>query len=302
MKKRAPERNALRPKGYQIALLIGPPTFLFMLTTIVPVIITAYISFFNWGGGSNNTFVGFTNYRDLMRDFNFWQTVWQTIVITLINVVGQVGIAFIVAFLLFSKVTKYKDFHRRAVFFPVILSSMVVGIVWKIIYNSRYGPLNQILRAVGLGSLIIKWLAKAPSNLFFVSVPIIWQYIGMYALFLMSALSNVPQDLFEVAEIDGATGVKKALYVIIPSIYKTVAVCITICFAGTLRTFDQIVVMTNGGPGSSTMTMAIYAYQVSFNFYKMGYGSAISITMMALIAVMTFILNRVLKGDRFESL
>lgn len=300
MKKRALERNVLQPKGYQIALLIGPPVLLFVLTTIVPVIITFYISFFNWGGGANNVFVGLGNYRELIHDFNFWQTVWQTLVITVINVVGQVGIAFIIAFLLFSKVTKFKGFHRRAVFFPVILSSMVVGIVWKIIYNSRYGPLNQILKAVGLESLIIKWLAKAPQNLFYVSVPVIWQYIGMYALFIMSALSSVPQDLFEVAEIDGATGIKKAVYVILPSIYKTVAVCITICFAGTLRTFDQIVVMTNGGPGSSTMTMAIYAYQVSFNFYKMGYGSAISIAMMLLIAIMTLALSKALKGDRYE--
>lgn len=221
-------------------------------------------------------------------------------VITLFNLVGQVGIAFVISFLMFSKVTKFKKFHRRVVFFPVILSALVVGIIWKIIYNSRYGPLNTLLRASGLSGLIVKWLADTKFNLFFVSVPVIWEFIGLYALMLMGALSNIPEELFEVAELDGATGVKKAVHVVIPSIYKMAVVCVTICFAGTLRIFDQIVAMTNGGPGSSTMTMAIYAYQISFNYYKLGYGSAVAVVMVALIAAATLLMNSLLKGDRYE--
>ena len=300
MKKAKAERNVLQPSGRTMLLLLAPPVLIFLMATIVPLIIAIYISLFNWGGGANNIFVGFQNYMEVFSDYNFWRTAYQTFIITIINLIGQVGIAFIISFLLFSKVTRFKGFHRRVVFFPVILSSLVVGIIWKIIYNSRYGPLNSLLRSFGLEGLIIKWLADIRFNLFFISVPVIWQFIGLYALMLMGVLSNVPEDLFEVADLDGATGIKKALYVIIPSIYKTVAICITICFAGTLRIFDQIVAMTNGGPGTSTMTMAIYAYQVSFNFYKLGYGSSISIIMMLLIAVATLLVSRMLKGDRYE--
>ena len=300
MKKKNKDRNVLQPGGGTIALLLAPPLLIFLLATVVPILLAVYISVHHWGGGANNQFIGIENYSVLLNDYNFWQTAWQTLVITVINVVGQVGIAFLVSFLLFSRSTVWKGFHRRAVFFPVILSSTVVGIVWKIIYNSRYGPLNAILEGLGLESLKMRWLAEIPANLFFISVPVIWQFIGLYALMLIGVLSNVPRDLFEVAELDGATGVKKAVYVILPAIYKTVVTCIIICFAGTLRIFDQIVVMTNGGPGSSTMTMAIYAYQVSFNFYNMGYGSAVAITMMLMIGAATWLLNRLLRGDRYE--
>lgn len=300
MKKKNKDRNVLQPGGGTIALLLAPPLLIFLLATVVPILLAVYISLHHWGGGANNQFIGIENYSVLLNDYNFWQTAWQTLVITVINVVGQVGIAFLVSFLLFSRSTVWKGFHRRAVFFPVILSSTVVGIVWKIIYNSRYGPLNAILEGLGLESLKMRWLAEIPANLFFISVPVIWQFIGLYALMLIGVLSNVPRDLFEVAELDGATGVKKAVYVILPAIYKTVVTCIIICFAGTLRIFDQIVVMTNGGPGSSTMTMAIYAYQVSFNFYNMGYGSAVAITMMLMIGAATWLLNRLLRGDRYE--
>lgn len=300
MKKKNKDRNVLQPGGGTIALLLAPPLRIFLLATVIPILLAAYISLHHWGGGANNQFIGIENYSVLLNDYNFWQTAWQTLVITVINVVGQVGIAFLVSFLLFSRSTVWKGFHRRAVFFPVILSSTVVGIVWKIIYNSRYGPLNAILEGLGLESLKMRWLAEIPANLFFISVPVIWQFIGLYALMLIGVLSNVPRDLFEVAELDGATGVKKAVYVILPAIYKTVVTCIIICFAGTLRIFDQIVVMTNGGPGSSTMTMAIYAYQVSFNFYNMGYGSAVAITMMLMIGAATWLLNRLLRGDRYE--
>jgi raffinose/stachyose/melibiose transport system permease protein len=299
-KKMLQSRDVLKPGSAIIFFLLAPPVVIYLMSTIVPLVMAGYISLFNWGGGRNNIFIGLRNYRDVFRDMNFWRDAWQTLVITLFNLAGQVGIAFVVSFLLFSNMTRFKGFHRRVVFFPVILSSLVVGIVWKIIYNSRYGPLNTVLQAIGLEGLIIRWLADSRFNLFFVSVPVIWEFIGLYALMLMGVLSNVPQDLFEVAELDGATGIKKAIYVIIPAIYKTVAVCITICFAGTLRIFDQIVSMTNGGPGSSTMTMTIYAYQVAFNFYKLGYGSAISIIIIAMIAIATVGVNRLLKGDRFE--
>ena len=111
-----------------------------------------------------------------------------------------------------------------------------------------------------------------------VSIPLIWQYIGYYMVILQSAIASIGTDVLESAEIDGANGVQKALYITLPLIKNTVLVCITLCIAGNMKAFDNIFVMTKGGPGTSSMVMAMYGYQISFNQSNMGYGSCISVS------------------------
>ena len=115
-----------------------------------------------------------------------------------------------------------------------------------------------------------------------VSIPLIWQYIGYYMVIILSAISSIDTEIFESAEIDGANGVQRALYITLPLIKNTMLVCITLCVAGNMKAFDNIFVMTKGGPGTASMVMAMYGYQISFNQSNMGYGSCISVGIFVL--------------------
>lgn len=131
------------------------------------------------------------------------------------------------------------------------MSALVVGYVWRFIYNSNYGLLNMFLNFIGKPEWIRLWLDDQSIVLRSVSVPVVWQYIGLYMVILMSAISAIPQDIFECAEIDGATGFKKSIYITLPMIWNSLKVCIILCAGGTMKIYDHLVALTNGGAGKS---------------------------------------------------
>lgn len=139
-----------------------------------------------------------------------------------------------------------------------------------------------VLRVIGRPDLCKVWLNEPKLVMLLVSIPLIWQYIGYYMVIILSAISSIDTEVFESAEIDGANGVQKAWYITLPLIKNTMLVCITLCVAGNMKAFDNIFVMTKGGPGTASMVMAMYGYQISFNQSNMGYGSCISVGIFVL--------------------
>ena len=115
-----------------------------------------------------------------------------------------------------------------------------------------------------------------------VSIPLVWQYIGYYMVILLSGISSIDKEIFESAEIDGANAVQRAIYIVFPLIKNTLLICITLCIAGNMKAFDNIYVMTSGGPGTSSMVMALYGYTVSFKQNNMGYGCCVSVAIFVL--------------------
>lgn len=249
---------------------------------VVPIFVAAYYGLFNWSGGPKMRFVGLKNYIELFKDDVFWLSFRNNILLTVISAVGQIGIGFLFASLLTSKLVCWKNFHRTVIFLPCIFSAVVVGFIWSMIYDYNYGLLNQILKAVGRGDMAKPWLSDPKWSLVLVTIPLVWQYIGYYMVILLAGFSSIDNSIFEVAELDGATGVKKAFYITLPLLKNTLLVCLTLCIAGSMRVFDNIYVMTSGGPGDSSNVMALYAYNTSFVRYRMGYGSAMSILILIL--------------------
>lgn len=232
------------------------------------------------------TFIGFNNYLDLFKDNIFWQSFKNNVFLTVICIVGQIGFAFLFAALLNSNFIRFKSFHRTMSFLPSVFSAVVVGFIWTMIYDYNYGLINNFLISIGEQALIKPWLSLPKTALYLVSIPLVWQYIGFYMIILLSAFSSIDKDILAMAEIDGADGLRKALYITLPLIKNTVLVCITLCIAGNMKAFDHIYVMTYGGPGTSTMTMALYAYNSSFVRYQMGYGSSMSIAILVLSLIL----------------
>jgi len=287
--------TAIRPKRITFLAYLLPSVILFAFMVLVPVVLAVRYSFFKWSGGPKMQFIGLDNYRNLLVDSNFWHAFLNNLLIVAFSVVGQIGIAFVISIFLMSKLAKWKGFHRTVIFIPVVLSSVVIGFLWGMIYNQDAGMLNWLLRTVGLESWIKPWLDDPGIVMYSVTVPIVWQYIGFYLIIFLAAMQSINSEVYEMAELDGATGFKKMLHITLPLLAPTIKIAVMLCIAGNMKAFDSIFVMTGGGPGSSSTVMAQYAYDTSFKAYKLGYGSAISVGIM-ILSVALILISRLIGG------
>ena len=274
--------NSIRPKNMTVFMYLLIPVAMFVFTVFVPLITALVYSFFEWKGGPQKTFTGLQNYITLFHDSTFWQAFGHNIYLVIVCIIGQIGIAFVLVMMVNSKLTKLKGMHRTFGFFPSTISAVCLGLIWNMIYHNQYGLINWFLKLIGRPDLCQVWLNNTDLVMLLVSIPLIWQYIGYYMVIMLSAIAGIDTEIFESAEIDGANGFQRALYITLPLIKNTMLVCITLCVAGNMKAFDNIFVMTKGGPGTASMVMAMYGYQVSFNQSNMGYGSCISVGIFVL--------------------
>ena len=263
-----------------IYLLVLIPFLYFLYIMVYPLGVSVYYSLTKWKGIGTPKFVGLDNYKTLVKSSDFWLVTKNTLFLSLVCTIGQVGIALIIAFLMTLRRLRFKAFHRAVIFFPVVMSALVVGYVWRFIYNSNYGLLNMFLNFIGKPEWIRLWLDDQNLVLKSVSIPVVWQYIGLYMVILMSAISAIPQDIFECAEIDGATGFKKSIYITLPMIWNSLKVCIILCAGGTMKIYDHLVALTNGGPGRASESLAMYCYEFTFRFGNFGMGAAIAVAIL----------------------
>ncbi len=287
------------PSTLNLLAAILPTVLLFAFIFIFPLIFCIRYSFFDWTGGSTMNFVGFRNFVDFFHDASFWHSFLNTFLITILVVIGQVGIGLIVSVVLVTKFVKFNTLHRTAYFLPVVLSPIVVGLIWSIIYNSRSGILNLVLGFFGVTEFPL-WLDNPSLVLFSVSIPVIWQYFGLYMIMLLGALHNIPPSVLESSTLDGVNGAQKLFKIMLPLIYPTFKVAVLLCVSGTLKIFDHIFVLTGGGPGESSMTMTLYNYNVSFTMMRFSYGSAVSIGTIIISLVITFFTMKAMGGERYE--
>ena len=274
--------NAIKPKKSVLFAYLIIPVVIFVFAVFVPLVTALVYSFFQWKGGPVKTFNGLTNYITLFKDSTFWLSFRHNIFLVLVCIIGQIGIAFIFVLMINSKLVKLKGIHRTFGFFPSTVASVSIGFIWKMIYDYNRGLINWFLDKIGRGDLAQVWLNNESLVMLLVAIPLVWQWIGYYMVILLSAISSIDQEIFEVAELDGANAVQRAVYIVLPLVKNTILVCVTLCIAGNMKAFDNIYVMTSGGPGTASMVMAMYGYQVSFSQQNMGYGSAISVGIFVL--------------------
>jgi raffinose/stachyose/melibiose transport system permease protein len=269
-----------------MAAYLLPSLIVFLFVVVSPIFAAGYYSTFKWPGGRRMSPVGIQNYLDMFRDSIFWHSFANNIYITVFCLVGQIGFAFLFASLLNTKDLKAKSFHRVVSYFPVTLSAVVVGFVWTMIYDYNYGILNFLLRLAGGEESGHRWLSDPSTIMTVVSIPLIWQYIGMYLVIILAAMTSIPSEVLEMAQIDGAGGFKRAVHIVLPLIRSPLIICVMLCISGNMRVFDHIYAMTRGGPGYASSVMAQYAYNVSFMQVNMGYGSTLSIGILIISMVL----------------
>lgn len=285
------KRNRLQPGKLMTAAYLLPSLLVYLLVFILPVMLVIVMSFFKFSSIKSFTFVGLANYRTLFADNNVLQALKNNIFLVVVCLVGQLGIAFILACLLNSKRMKAGGLCRTVIYFPVTLSAVVIGYVWQFIYDYNYGLITYFMNATGHGDAVTPLLAQVDRIMFYVCIPMIWQYVGFHLVIMMSAMTAIDKEVLEVAEIDGCNGVQKARYIIMPLIKPTLIICVFLCISANMKAFDHIMTLTNGGPGYSSNVLALYAYNISFQQFNMGYGSAVSVFILVVTAIL-FVISR----------
>ncbi len=288
-----------RPPLKVIFMYLLIPLALYVFAVFIPLLTAAFYSLFEWKGGPNKSFIGVANYIALIKDEIFWLSFSHNLYLILLCVIGQVGIAFIFVMMINTRFVKLKGIHRTFGFFPSTIAAVYVGFIWIMVYDSRRGLLNFFLESIGRKDLTQVWLNNPNLVMTLVAIPLIWQYIGYYMLILLSATSAIDKEIYESAELDGASSLQKSIYIVLPMIKNTIFVCLVLCVSGNMKAFDNIYVMTAGGPGNNSMVMAMYGYKISFSQGNMGYGSAISVGIFVLgllvVGLMQLISNKFTK-------
>ena len=293
-------RTLPKPKPYIFVIFLGPILAIYLLNAVLPIFISIFYSFFNWTGSRTMGFIGFGNYLELVRDAEFWKSAYNNLIIVIMCTVGQVGIALIISFVLVSRTLKFKEFHRTVIFFPVTVSALVIGFIWSLMYNKDYGLINFFLKALHMDWLILPWLDNPDYILVTASIPVVLQYIGLYMIMFMGAIKSIPEEILECAGLDGCNDFQRSIHITLPMIYDTFKVAVMICVSGTMKIFDHILVLTNGGPGKSSQVLALYSYRISFDRMRISYGATISIGILILSVILTLGSRKLLGGKKYE--
>ncbi|CAM4124079.1 sugar ABC transporter permease [Paenibacillus alkaliterrae] len=276
--------SSSRMKGF-ITLGLLPALLLYLVFVIIPIIWSAYYGLFDWKGIGTAKFIGLGNYLEAIQDPIFWLSFKNNMLIVAASVFGQVPIALFLALFLLKN-SWFHKFIRSSVFMPMVLSSVVVGIIWGYIYHPEIGILNFLLDRLGLSSWKQLWLSDPSISMYSLMVPIIWNYIGPYLIIFIAALQNIPSEIDDAAKIDGVESSRKLFSITLPMIWDTIKVAVVLCISGSLKAFDLIYIMTGGGPAHSTELLASYMYNNTFSIYRFGYGSAVSTTIIILSLVL----------------
>ncbi|CAI6083045.1 carbohydrate ABC transporter permease [Cohnella sp. JJ-181] len=274
--------NAGRLRAF-IAVGLLPTLIIYAVFVLVPIVWSAYYGFFDWKGIGASKFIGFDNYAEALGDPIFWKAFKNNLIIVAASIFGQLPIALVLSLIL-RKSTFFQRFVRSAVFMPMVVASVVIGMIWGYIYHPQIGILNFILDGVGLGSWIRDWLGDPGINMYAVSVPVIWANVGPYLVLFIAAIQNISSEIEDAAKLDGAVKSKWLYKIVVPMIWDTIKVAIVLCISGSLKAFDLIYIMTGGGPAQSTELLATYMYNNTFEVFRYGYGSAVS-TLIILISM-----------------
>jgi raffinose/stachyose/melibiose transport system permease protein len=290
-----------KPAGFKFLIFLGIPLVFYLFNVIAPIITGAYYSLFNWRGGPRKVFLGLGNYITLVHDGEFWNSLGNNLVILMFTVTGQVIFGLFAAVLLLSKYLKFNSLYRFLIFMPVMLSGVVVGTLWGIIFNKTYGLLDWFLETLGIAFLRRNWLGDPGIVMYSIGSVIVWQQIGFSIVIYLASLQNIPRDIIEMAEIDGANWFSKFIYITLPLMYNTIKVSMILVIAGNMKVFDHVFTMTKGGPGTSSSVLALYAYKKSFQNMAIGYASAVSIGTIIVSFIIILAVNKMMGLRKYET-
>lgn len=269
---------------------LSPSIILFGVFLIYPIVFSIILSFFEWRGYSADifsNFIGFQNFIKLFHDGLYWQSLKNTLILVLVVVFIQNAAALFLALILYFGKFKYGNIIRAIIFFPGVISAIIIGLVFRK-FLELSGPVNVLLKSIGLDALALPWLATKSLTIWIVSIVTIWQWVGYNMVIFYAGLQNVENSLLEAAYIDGASMTQAISKIVIPMLKPVIFLSMILNFIGGFRIYDIIWATTRGGPVHSSEVLTTYMYYQSFQSNgpsNMGYASAISVTLTLIVII-----------------
>ncbi|MFP4697332.1 MAG: carbohydrate ABC transporter permease [Eubacteriales bacterium] len=290
--------DKVRQNKVAIILFILPAVVLFTIIIIIPIFMSGYYSLLDWNGMSEGTFIGLNNYIELFtsKSAGFPKTMGNAFLLVILSVFIQLSFALWLALSL-AKGIKGERFFVTLFFIPVLISTVVIGQLWMKIYNPQYGIINSALRVMGLNHLTKTWLGDQDTALYAVFIPILWQYVGYHMLLMYAGIKSISPELREAAMIDGAKESQISRYVIIPLLKPILKVSVIFAVTGSLKAFDLIYVLTNGGPARASEVPSTLMVSMIFRRDRYGFGSAIAILIIFLCFFFAILINKAFKTE-----
>lgn len=272
-----------------LALFLGPSLLGLVAFTLLPILASLGLSFTNWDLLTPPRFVGGQNFRRMMSDAEFWRTLRNTVTFLVGYVPLVLASGLLIAVLLNARIP-FRQLFRAMYFVPVVTSWVAVALVWKWLLNPVYGLVNNVLGAVGIAGPA--WLFDPTWAMGAIILTSVWKDTGFIMVIMLAGLQGIPREYYEAASIDGASRTQGLLHITIPLLGPTIIFCLSISLIGAFQVFDQVYVMTEGGPAGATMVLVERIVANAFSYSQMGYASAISWVLFILIFVVTVFFYR----------
>ena len=276
-------------------LMLAPNVIGFIMFMLIPVIATFVLSFTKYDMLNPPKFIGIDNYVTMFKDPIVWQVTGNTLLYTLLTVPVGMCISLLLAVMLDQKIA-FRRFYRAAFFLPSITSMVVVAIVWQWIYNPEFGLLNYFLSLFGIKGP--KWLLDARTSLLSLAIVGIWKSAGYNMIIFLSGLQGISTSYYEAAMLDGAGTWAQFRYITLPLVKPTAFFIFVMSVISSFQVFDQVMLMTQGGPGRSSSVLVHYLYQNAFTYFKLSYACAIAYLLFFIIMALTIFNMRMEKSMR----
>lgn len=271
--------------GFILPSLLG-----FLIFTFIPVVISLCLSFTSWNfmeGIEGIKFNGLANYIRLFSDEWFLNSYKNNIIFTAVTVPVLIALELVMATII-NKYIYGGGVVRTMIFIPYIASVVAVCTVWMVLLQPSYGPVNEFFRSIGIANPP-GWLADFKWSLPSIMIIYVWQQVGYYSIVFLAGLKGLPEDVYEAAKVDGASSIRQFFSLTVPLISPTTFFLTIMGIIGSFKVFDQISVLTQGGPGSSSSVMAYYVYRTAFDYFEMGYANTLAWALFVLVFIVTLV-------------
>ena len=272
-------------------MLIGPSFLLLFLLTIVPLIFSVGIALFDYTLMNPDAirFVGLDNFARACQDKNFWHSIWVSFIQVCTTVIGQMVCGMLIALLL-SREFRGVKLMRALYIIPMMITPVVSGIMWRMLFNTDLGMINYLLSLLHIPP--VNWLGDSSTALMTVIITDIWMSTPFVSTILLAGIQSISKDYYEAARMDGAGTVRQFFSITLPLVRPMLLLALLFRIMDAIRRFDSIMAMTAGGPGNATETLNLFAYNQGFNYWYIGYSSALSFLMLIIIFTISIVLLR----------
>jgi multiple sugar transport system permease protein len=276
-------RTSQRLSGYWF---LAPYLLIFSIFLVLPLFYGLALGFMRYDllSPEQPSFVGVANYREALADENFQKATKATLLFVVMTVPATVGLAMLLALGIEAVPQRRQGIYRAAIFLPTMITISVAGILWRWFYNSEFGVFNAVLSPLGLK---IPWISDERFAMPSIVLMTVWWTVGGPMVILLAGLKQIPTAYYEAGEIDGATGWRRFAYITLPLLRPVLLFVVILNMIGAFQVFGQTFIITKGGPERATRVLVQYIYETSFNFYRMGYGAAMSWILFAIISIVS---------------